>query len=1240
MAPSPSLVPLSADKWQVVYFFLPEQVKEGKAGTAILRFKYPEKRSVKFKVRTYPEGLVKAPSSVTMGAGQKQKTFGFTAIDDTKVNLTRNVVVVLSVEDADFAIRHQFDLLDDEKPPVLKLAIPSRLVEGEAASTGKLTLSRPVDVNCKVSLSVSNPETDLRYPKTVKIPAGKKSATFPIRSIDDRRIEPVESVRLTALCPGLRPADAETKDIDDESHSLQLELPSSVVEGESASGTVRIGGLLPDDLEVLLQTDVADSLSLPSRLVIPKGKTSARFSVAVVDQSYLDVSRVVAVTAGAEGLSGAARSTAVHETLAAGRKKHLALPAEDLIWDPVRQRIYASVPDRAGPPYGNHVVAIDPSTLEITASVAVNYHPGQLSMTSDGEALYVVRNELGSGGISQIALDDFQVTRSFAIGRTSSNTSLYAGDISTVAGNPDLLVVAQYHLDSSHWHHGVAVYDKGVRRSLGIGAESICNRIEPSADPSVFFGYNNVNSEFGFRKLLLGAQGLTKGEERTYLIHDQHSIDIRSDGNTVFATTGLVVDGGELVQAGRLGGNARPPGYDTEGIVCPDRAKGRVYYMEIGGPDFNADDPYAFREIMAYDSVNHLSLQVARLGRDYSSAKSLVRWGDFGLAFRSEDEIVLMENQSLIPSSPAADLEVTVQAGPHPGGPGAPLTYTVSVTNLGTNVAVNAIASAVLSAGQQISSVSAGPAVPVISGNNVSVRLGNLAPAATRTLVIVTPAASFGTHICTGAATSLAVDPVATNNSAVGKVDVEFAPSANGANLLNLDANNLVEDPSRGLVWATVLASYDGPPSTVVAIDPLTGIIATTLPLGAQPLTGSMALSGNGRYLYVGLYDVPAVHRIDLATAGYPSLRIPLVNGHYGDHANDIEVLEGAGTTFAITRNRLLEVYDGTVRRPTGIAHDRGAHLQPTGTPGLFTTFAIIDARFYLRRLLITATGTEEQAYVSCKYDPDLRFDNISGHSDLTLTQSGHLFDASKESPFLAKLGSGGIPCLDEERGRAYFATSSSLVAFDTGSGSVLGSVTLPPGFEASAYRGRCIRWGSDGLAITGDNKKVCFVRWSVVNPAPQQSTVEPALRAASAAATQVATAIALVGLDAVAMISRANAAESGRSDSDGDGISDGLEYLFGSSPSAWGANPLHQENVVKHGVQVIRLSFPRRAGVTMPAYGYEFSKDQTNWRPLLEIEETVTSTSDRHGVGFENVDAVTRIPSSAKCVIRLRWSP
>ena len=36
------------------------------------------------------------------------------------------------------------------------------------------------------------------------------------------------------------------------------------------------------------------------------------------------------------------------------------------------------------------------------------------------------------------------------------------------------------------------------------------NRIEPSADPTIFYGYNNETSEFGFRRLKLDANGMTE----------------------------------------------------------------------------------------------------------------------------------------------------------------------------------------------------------------------------------------------------------------------------------------------------------------------------------------------------------------------------------------------------------------------------------------------------------------------------------------------------------------------------------------------------------------------------------------------------------------------------------------------------------------------------------------------------------------------------------------------------------
>ena len=61
--------------------------------------------------------------------------------------------------------------------------------------------------------------------------------------------------------------------------------------------------------------------------------------------------------------------------------------------------------------------------------------------------------------------------------------------------------------------------------------------------------------------------------------------------------------------------------------------------------------------------------------------------------------------------------------------------------------------------------------------------------------------------------------------------------------------------------------------SAVIRMNPINGRITQAIPLNTQPTL--LALSSNGRYLYAGLQELPAVERIDL-TRGRPDLRIPL----------------------------------------------------------------------------------------------------------------------------------------------------------------------------------------------------------------------------------------------------------------------------------------------------------------------------------------------------------------------------
>lgn len=92
--------------------------------------------------------------------------------------------------------------------------------------------------------------------------------------------------------------------------------------------------------------------------------------------------------------------------------RKLSISNNDAIYVPQTGRIYASVPSTA-PPYGNNVVAIDPATATVVASVFVGSEPGRLAVSDDGTKLYVGLN--GAAAVRVVDLPTFTAGLQFSL---------------------------------------------------------------------------------------------------------------------------------------------------------------------------------------------------------------------------------------------------------------------------------------------------------------------------------------------------------------------------------------------------------------------------------------------------------------------------------------------------------------------------------------------------------------------------------------------------------------------------------------------------------------------------------------------------------------------------------------------------------------------------------------------------------------------------------------------------------
>jgi trimeric autotransporter adhesin len=116
----------------------------------------------------------------------------------------------------------------------------------------------------------------------------------------------------------------------------------------------------------------------------------------------------------------------------------LDLPANDLVWDPFAQVLYASLPSSYGV-NGNSVAVINPSTGAITGYHFAGSEPDALALDSTSKNLYVGLN--GSNSVQQLALPLFTHGVNIGLGKNSSGTPNIAEAIAVSPANVQTIAV-------------------------------------------------------------------------------------------------------------------------------------------------------------------------------------------------------------------------------------------------------------------------------------------------------------------------------------------------------------------------------------------------------------------------------------------------------------------------------------------------------------------------------------------------------------------------------------------------------------------------------------------------------------------------------------------------------------------------------------------------------------------------------------------------------------------------------
>ncbi len=141
--------------------------------------------------------------------------------------------------------------------------------------------------------------------------------------------------------------------------------------------------------------------------------------------------------------------------------RKITLKTNDMIYDPVSHKIYASVPSSAGV-NGNTITVIDPWTGNVGPAVPVGSEPNKLALSDDGQYLYVGLD--GAAAVRRVHVPTLTPGLQFVLGSNLSGTPFFVEDMEVLPGEPQAVAVSRRYEGISPQHAGVGVYDNGVMR--------------------------------------------------------------------------------------------------------------------------------------------------------------------------------------------------------------------------------------------------------------------------------------------------------------------------------------------------------------------------------------------------------------------------------------------------------------------------------------------------------------------------------------------------------------------------------------------------------------------------------------------------------------------------------------------------------------------------------------------------------------------------------------------------------
>ena len=291
----------------------------------------------------------------------------------------------------------------------------------------------------------------------------------------------------------------------------------------------------------------------------------------------------------------------------------------DLVWDTNAAKIYVSMPGIQGDA-GDAIGIVDPVPGIVTSSGFLGSDPGKLSLSDNGQYLYVALN--GANAIQQLTLPNFQVNAAWNLGGVGNfDGPYYALDLQVAPGAPQTTAVTLANFGVSPSSAAVAIYDGTTQRPNQLKSMAYpYSSLQWAGNDSTLYAVDQGVPQ-DFLVLGVGSPGAVLNQHYNGTL-SQYSSGIHYEAGAGFVYT----DTGQVIQPsnGSIVGS-----YSASGIAVPDSTLDRVFILgqtsaQVGTSDYTVE---------SFDKTKFTAIASITINNVVGTPTALIRWGSNGLAF-------------------------------------------------------------------------------------------------------------------------------------------------------------------------------------------------------------------------------------------------------------------------------------------------------------------------------------------------------------------------------------------------------------------------------------------------------------------------------------------------------------------------------------------------------------------------------------------------------------------------------